>query len=107
MSGNGMMKRYAPLFFTLLLLPPLASADIFKCDLGKGVIKYQNFPCPIDSIGSKATAPPAKEHAAKPDQQVAAAPEEAVQHKPPERGDKMNAIRGEWGAPKTSRVNKG
>jgi hypothetical protein len=38
-----------------MLLSPLASADIYKCPAEKRAVKYQNFPCNIDSIGSSAT----------------------------------------------------
>jgi hypothetical protein len=40
-----------------MLASPLASADIYKCPTDKSAVKYQNFPCHIDSIGSTATAP--------------------------------------------------
>jgi hypothetical protein len=36
-------------------MSPLASADIYKCVSEKGVVKYQNFKCDLDSIGSSAT----------------------------------------------------
>lgn len=55
------MKRSWCLFVAFFLLSPVAAAEIFKCTDGKGTTKYQNFPCQIDSIGSKATAAPPKE----------------------------------------------
>jgi hypothetical protein len=39
----------------LLLVAPLASAQIFKCVAKDGTDLYQNFPCGIDSIGSVET----------------------------------------------------
>jgi hypothetical protein len=48
-----------PFFLALgvLMFSPLCQAEIFKC-LKEGRTVYQNFPCPIDSIGSEATQPP-------------------------------------------------
>jgi len=43
-----------------VVLAPLAHADIYKCPTEKGAVKYQNFPCNIDSIGSSQTAPAPK-----------------------------------------------
>lgn len=34
-----------------------ASAEIFKCPGPNGMDRYQNFPCPIDSLGSGPTKP--------------------------------------------------
>jgi hypothetical protein len=42
----------------LLLVAPLASAEISKCAAKDGTDLYQNFPCGIDSIGSMATKAP-------------------------------------------------
>jgi hypothetical protein len=42
----------------LLLVAPLASAQISKCVAKDGTDLYQNFPCGIDSIGSMATSAP-------------------------------------------------
>jgi hypothetical protein len=39
----------------LLLVAPLASAEISKCVAKDGTDLYQNFPCGIDSIGSMPT----------------------------------------------------
>lgn len=36
-----------------------ASAEIFKCPGPNGMDRYQNFPCPIDSLGSGPTKPSA------------------------------------------------
>lgn len=55
------------LLAALLLSPPVATAEIFKCtDAKKGAVKYQNFPCQIDSIGSKATAAAPKDESLQP-----------------------------------------
>ena len=77
----------------------------------KGNDKYQNFPCPIDSIGSKATAPPPKEETVKPASapqniSAAAAAARSMNDKQPEVGMKMNDVRAQWGRPKSTRVDK-
>jgi hypothetical protein len=64
--GNAKMKISAILLLALYLASPWLPADLFKCTDAKGNDKYQNFPCPIDSIGSKATAAPRKEETSKP-----------------------------------------
>src|ERR1700680_1723128 len=46
------MVRSVGIFWLLLLLAALASAQIFKCVAKDGTDLYQNFPCGIDSIGS-------------------------------------------------------
>jgi hypothetical protein len=81
-------------------------ADIYKCRDSKGNDKYQNFPCPIDSIGSKATAPPPKADAVK---SAAAATPDAppLNQAAPLPGMKMNEVRKGWGAPRHSQVVKG
>ncbi len=43
------MVRSAGLFWLLLLVAPLASADIFKCVAKSGLDLYQNFPCRFQS----------------------------------------------------------
>ena len=43
---------------SLLLVSPLGTAEVFKCNKYGGRTVYQNFPCEIDSIGSEATQPP-------------------------------------------------
>ena len=49
------MGRSVGIFWLLLLVAPLASAQIFKCVAKDGTDLYQNFPCGIDSIGSLPT----------------------------------------------------
>src|SRR5436853_4107315 len=63
---SGMIKP-GYLFAALLVVSPLATAEIFKCTDSKGNAKYQNFPCQIDSIGSKATALAPREETVLPD----------------------------------------
>lgn len=99
------MKILGSLLLTLYLVSPLVAADIFKCTDAKGNDKYQNFPCPIDSIGSKATAPPPKENTVKHAAQNVAAPPPNL--KAPEPGMKMNEVRAGWGVPKSTTVIKG
>jgi len=55
-----MLKTFCTLV-TLLILSPLATAEIFKCQGENGKTVYQNFRCDIDSIGSQATAAPPPE----------------------------------------------
>jgi len=52
------MLKSLSLAVTLLLASPLCNADVFKCIKDGGRTVYQNFPCPIDSIGSEATQRP-------------------------------------------------
>jgi Domain of unknown function (DUF4124) len=104
------MKLPASLLLALCLVSPWLSADIFKCSDGKGNDKYQNFPCPIDSIGSKATAAPPAEQtskAAPQGAQRAVAPQAVPSGKQPEAGMKMNDVRAAWGTPKSTEVIKG
>src|SRR5207244_8876081 len=82
-------------------------ADIFKCRDAKGNDKYQNFPCPIDSIGSNATAAPPKEGIRKPVPESAIASPALPSGKQPEPGMKMNEVRAAWGMPKSTEVIKG
>ena len=92
----------------LCLVSPWVSADIFKCTDAKGNDKYQNFPCHIDSIGSKATAAPPKEETVKPVLRAGMAPPPSVSNpKQPEPGMKMSDVRAAWGAPKSTEVIKG
>src|ERR1700694_4745068 len=53
--GTASMGRSVGIFWLLLLVAPLASAQIFKCVAKDGTDLYQNFPCGIDSIGSMPT----------------------------------------------------
>jgi hypothetical protein len=46
------MAKSVSIFWFLLFVAPLASAQIFKCVAKDGTDLYQNFPCGIDSIGS-------------------------------------------------------
>jgi hypothetical protein len=45
------MERSFAIFWLLLLVAPLASAEIFKCVRNDGLDLYQNFPCQFDSMG--------------------------------------------------------
>ena len=101
------MKISASLLLGLYLVSPWLSADIFKCRDAKGNDKYQNFPCPIDSIGSKATAAPPDETTSKSTKQSAIAPPALPSGKQPEPGMKMNDVRAAWGTPKSTEVIKG
>jgi len=54
------MAKSVGILSFLLLVAPLASAQIFKCVAKDGTDLYQNFPCGIDSIGSTATKAPSE-----------------------------------------------
>src|ERR1700676_4285735 len=53
--GNVTMAKSVSIFWLMLFVAPLASAQIFKCVAKNGTDLYQNFPCGIDSIGSMPT----------------------------------------------------
>lgn len=46
------MLKSACVFFSVLFVAPLASAETFKCVGKYGEALYQNFPCHLESIGS-------------------------------------------------------
>ena len=103
------MKISPNMVAALYLVSACAAADIFRCTDPKGHDKYQNFPCQIDSIGSKATAvAPKEEPSARPATRTAVAPPpSATNHKQPEPGMKMNEVRAAWGVPRSTEVIKG
>jgi hypothetical protein len=119
------MKISGSLLLALYLVSPWVSSEIFKCADGKGNDKYQNFPCSIDSIGSKATvAPPKEEPGTRTDdkgsgqaqatgsaqyarQVAASAVAPASGQKQPEPGMKMNDVRATWGVPNSTDVHEG
>jgi len=45
------MLKSVCVFFSVLFVAPLASAEIFKCVGKKGEALYQNFPCQFESMG--------------------------------------------------------
>ena len=54
------MAKSVGILWPLLLVAPLASAQIFKCVAKDGTDLFQNFPCGIDSIGSVASKAPSE-----------------------------------------------
>ena len=46
------MRKAAVAFLAAWYVALPAYADIFKCPGPNGLDKYQNFPCPLDSLGS-------------------------------------------------------
>lgn len=69
------------LWVALALVPafcaaPFASAEIFTCTEENGMVRLQNFPCAIDSLGSLPSGPPAANT-------TTTAPAGANQTKPP------------------------
>lgn len=51
MRRNVTMARRVRILWLLLLVAPLASAEIFKCVAKDGLDLYQNFPCQFESMG--------------------------------------------------------
>jgi hypothetical protein len=49
------MARLSWLAVVCLFAAAPAAAEIFKCSDKNGMDRYQNFPCPMDSIGSQPT----------------------------------------------------
>ena len=94
------------LLLALLVASPVAVAEIYKCKDSKGNDKYQNFPCQIDSIGSKATAAPPKEGPAA-IAALEAATTSAVLRPNPVPGMRMVEVRDAWGTPNKTTVNRG
>jgi hypothetical protein len=52
------MKKLGSVLFAFIFFAPPVAAEIFKCMEANGLLKLQNFPCSVDSIGSVATALP-------------------------------------------------
>jgi hypothetical protein len=111
------MGRSVASFWLLLLLAPLASAQIFKCVAKDGTDLYQNFPCGIDSIGSMPTNGPSgqseKAGLAQSDSKRAkpnasppagvAAGKSIVAQSEPRIGVTKEEVRAMWGEPTDSR----
>ena len=93
--------KVSAIFLALYLASPWVSADIFKCRDAKGNDKYQNFPCPIDSIGSHATAVPPKEATNEP---ISAEAPAKPSGKRPTPGMKTDEVRAAWGVPTSTEV---
>src|SRR5215813_12094746 len=53
------MLKSVCVFFSVLLVAPLASAEIFKCVGKNGEALYQNFSCQFESMGGMPTDVPA------------------------------------------------
>ena len=49
------MLKSVCVLFSVLLVAPLASAEIFKCVGKYGEVLYQNFPCQFESMGGMPT----------------------------------------------------
>jgi hypothetical protein len=60
------MRGSGSIVLALFLCASTASGEIFKCTEPNGLLKLQNFPCSIDSIGSVATASPPTQRIDKP-----------------------------------------
>jgi Domain of unknown function (DUF4124) len=56
--GRLAMLKSVCVLFSVLLVAPLASAEVFKCVGKKGETLYQNFPCQFESMGGMPTDVP-------------------------------------------------
>ena len=108
-----MAKSIGVLSF-LLLVAPLASAQIFKCVAKNGTDLYQNFPCGIDSIGSmptngqseKAGLAQSDSKRAKPNASPppgVAAGKSIIAQSEPRIGTTTDEVRAMWGEPTDTR----
>jgi hypothetical protein len=102
------MAKSASIFWFLLFVAPLASAQIFKCVAKNGTDLYQNFPCGIDSIGSVATKaqsakpglPQGDLKQAKPSASAGVAAGKSITaQSEPRIGMTMEEVRAVWGEP--------
>ena len=100
------MTLQGTLLLALLVASPVAVAEIYKCKDSRGNDKYQNFPCRIDSIGSKATAAPPKEDSAA-SAALPAVTTSALLRPNPVPGMRMVEVRDAWGAPRKTTVTRG
>ena len=112
------MARSIGVLSLLLLVAPLASAQIFKCVSKDGTDLYQNFPCGIDSIGSMATNAPSEKAGlapsdskqakpnpppnASPPLAVVAAGKSTIVQNEPRIGMSKEEVRAMWGEPTDS-----
>jgi len=98
----------------LVLVAPLASAQIFKCVAKDGTDLYQNFPCGLDSIGSIATAASSENAGskqidskqAKPNSSVPAgvtARKSIIAQSEPRIGMTVEEVKALWGEPMETR----
>ena len=105
------MHKSAWMLASLLLITPLASAEIFKCALKDGVVRLQNFPCPIDwpestppSSATPSTLPtPPANDPTQDKKPVSADPRPTAQlaasSKVPKIGMTADEVRAVWGEP--------
>lgn len=100
------MAGSAGIFWLLLLVSPLASAEIFKCVARTGLDLYQNFPCQFDSMGWVPT-PPLSQRSGQPKSHTRADAEAAASRS----GSSLSAlrpgmtteeVRAMWGEPANS-----
>jgi hypothetical protein len=56
-GGIPVMSKFVWILLPVALAASAASAEIYKCQAKNGSALYQNFPCPIDSLGSLPTLP--------------------------------------------------
>ena len=105
------MHKSAWMLASLLLITPLASAEIFKCALKDGVVRLQNFPFPIDwpdstppssATASTAPTPPANDPTQDKKKPVSADSRSAAQlaaSDAPKVGMTADEVRAVWGEP--------
>jgi hypothetical protein len=97
------------IFAAFFAIAPSAGAEIFKCKDARNNIKYQNFPCIIDSIGSRAVASPPEIDDSKPDHTAAASQQNVLatsadllpdmDYDEPRTGMTGDQVRRAWGDP--------
>jgi hypothetical protein len=102
------MSRSVWIFLPVALAASAASAEIYKCQAKDGTALYQNFPCPIDSLGSlpsnpqsAKTASPTDASQAKPSTTRAevAAAARSTSATEPRVGMSPDEVRAIWGEP--------
>jgi hypothetical protein len=100
------MKPVSSLLLASCLVVPSASAEIVECRDQHGLEKYQNFPCAIDSLGTKAavSAPKQPMRALQP---AGTASLVMSDENAPRPGMSMDTVRSAWGPPKATKVIKG
>jgi len=93
------MLKLISVLLSVLIVAPLASADVFKCVGKGGEDLYQNFPCALESVGwtqqdSQAArkSPEVRENA----QSLKKSP---VMHAEPGSGMTADEVRTIWGEP--------
>jgi hypothetical protein len=105
--------KFVWIVVSLFFVATPTSAEIFKCVGKDGVVVYQNFPCPIDSLGSLPSKPtntpvPAPAGGANPTSQKPERVEASATTRPivaqsePRIGMTADEVRAIWGEPESA-----